>query len=394
MTNLLFFLYPILYLSLGNIVRFIFLPYLNILFFQEIFNKRLFIKSKVFYFITFLIFFNILLFIINSVSLPKLGFHICQLFLILLFAGCSSEFANNCSNILKKSSYIIIGIVYLLFVLRLFNVDITDLLILFRFTEYKYILSSDDSTIRYMFLTGLEERISYGNPTNMGTFLWLVISIQSLFKSNTYTLAKIFLPITFITSSRIFNFTIISFLIGKFNFFKAFKFAKKLDLFIFFIFCFLLIIISFNLNFEKLNELILRIIRIENLDFNSFLLKESRRYFSYLSVFSDISNYIFLGGGPGNSYQYNLDLIGENVSTESTYLALILDYGLIPSLIMIYLFISESLKSDIISLPVLIIFLITGLFLPYFDELIFYIFLGMTLNPRLSNKKIEDFNQI
>jgi len=363
----------------------LFLPYLNILFFQEIFNKRLLISKKVLYFIITLILFNIFLFFINSSSFPKLGYHICQLILVLLFAGCSFEFANRCSNILKKSSLIIVAIVYLFFILKNLGIDITELLILSRITEYNYITSSDDSYLRYIFIYGLNERISFGNPTNMGSLLWLVISIQSFFKKNSYNLAKLFLPITFISSSRLFSFTIISFFIGKLNFIKSYKIIRKINFIGFFIITFLLFSIFININLENINELILKIIRVDNLDLDSILIKESKRYFYYLSVLEDLPKYLFWGGGAGYSYQYNLDLIGENVSTESTYLALILDYGLIPSIIMIYFFISASLKSNILSLPSLIVFLVTAAFLPYFDELLFYIFLGMILNPRLKH---------
>ena len=64
-------------------------------------------------------------------------------------------------------------------------------------------------------------------------------------------------------------------------------------------------------------------------------------------------------------------------------MALILDYGLIPSILMLYFFIKASIKSNLISIPNIIIFLFSGLFIPYLDENLIYVFLGLVINPRL-----------
>ena len=211
----------------------------------------------------------------------------------------------------------------------------------------------------------------------MCTLLWMVISIEALFKESKINLAKLFFPITFITSSRTFIIVMSFYYLGKL------KFSITKNLKIIFILIPIFIIIFINIDWNEISQIILNIARIEDFNIQTILIKESRRFFYYISVFTDIQKYLFLGGGPGYSYKYNLELIGQNSSTESTYLALILDYGLIPSILMLYFFIKASIKSNLISIPNIIIFLFSGLFIPYLDENLIYVFLGLVINPRL-----------
>ena len=158
MITLIYLFYPLFYLSLGNITRFFFVSYLGIFFFQEFFFKRLLITPKVLYPILFLIFFNIILFIINQSSLPKLGFHILQIMLILLFSGCSYKFAKSTSNLLKNWITFYYYIFLFFFILKILGIDITELLIISRINEYLHIISNSSSYERYIFLIGMREK--------------------------------------------------------------------------------------------------------------------------------------------------------------------------------------------------------------------------------------------
>ena len=189
--------------------------------------------------------------------------------LILLFSGCSYKFAKSTSNLLKIGSLFIIIFFYFFFILKILGIDITELLIISRINEYLHIISNSSSYERYIFLIGMRERISFGNPTAMCTLLWMVISIEALFKESKINLAKLFFPITFITSSRTFIIVMSFYYLGKL------KFSITKNLKIIFILIPIFIIIFINIDWNEISQIILNIARIEDFNIQTILIKKN-----------------------------------------------------------------------------------------------------------------------
>lgn len=124
-----------------------------------------------------------------------------------------------------------------------------------------------------------------------------------------------------------------------------------------------------------------------NKSFSSFLLDESRRLSFYKETIGIIKDFIFIGGGPGYSYKFFENLYSTQISTESLYITLIIDYGLLSTIFIISYFTITFIKSRVLSKLEILLILLTGLFISYESNDLIYILLGLGVNKNIHPKE-------
>lgn len=384
---ILFSFYPIFNLILGNYARIFFFPLTLFIGLQKYLKGELNVKKEFIYLFIILFVFNISLSLIQTLSLKFLILHIGQVSILILFSSVSKKFVTEINQRLIIIAHIIITFVFLIFLIKTVGFDITTIMNASRYLEIKYELSRviPIKDVVYSLTEGIDRRLSLGNPTLMCTFLILIMLMQES-KSKTLQLAKLFTPVFFLAGSRTFLGSIIIYFSTQIN---LLRFLKRRKIIIFLLIT--LIISNFfllNKNFyTSFTDQISSFMRTDILKPQEILLDESRRISFYMHFFKNIDNFLFWGGGPGYSFQFIQDFFGYRVSSESTYLRLILDYGLFPSILLIIYFFIKIKQTNYLNNSKILVFLISALTITYLDNDLFYVLLGISCNSNLSNNK-------
>ena len=387
MLSLLFSLYPIAFLSLGNLTRLFLLPTIIINLFIQIKNNKISYQKYIPSIFIFIIIYNSILSLLNGGNFLKLGFNNIQIITTFFFAICSIKLADRYTKLLTYSSYFICGFVIVCFALNLMGFDIKDILLLSKYTDHQaYLKDPYGPTKLEGFYEDLLSRISFGNSTNMCIFLFCIFNIRALINKNIFkNIFKILILIStfLISGSRTFT-TLFSlfFILNYFSLLNLKITSKKIFLILFFILFFLFYLLSSNQYFF---ELITNFLRFDNLDLTTILSREIERLFYYQSFFLNFNDYFFLGKGPGASYEFVNNLIFEDKSTDSLYLAMFIDYGFLPSITILLSLFFYTIRINRYLFVNYLIFLLGGIVIPFTDSDIFYIYLGIILNPSIIN---------